>query len=635
MLISKNYKLGRHMTSPLTRNDLNTMARPDLWCRTIQVFLALCILAGLVSPGMVLAWPTDGEWIAIKKNGIPVQDNNTDTNGSRNIVSQLPDGGGYVFNDGTTLFFRLRLDQDPTGTGGQGFLQSFGWGFEIDTNLNATNYEYLLSLDGIDRTEKILLQQNTITTSINDPGDKAEEIRASWLLSDTNHRVVAANTAFNGDQDYFLDFQIPFAVFKSATGLGDNSPIRLFAGSSPSANSLTESGGDLMGASDLTSGFSDYITPFGRAPTTATVTFVADAAGNGDDLVYQAGDTLYVRVDDGDQNVNATTRQTVSVVLTTPGGDSETVILTETGVNTGIYTGFLATANADVTSGDNTLQVQAGETLTVTYIDTIDASNNKNQQRSDTIGTGIVTPEMAVSKSVTPAITDSGGTVRYTVTVSNSGSGEGAMTWLQDNLPGGFSYVTGSTTGLTTDDPATDGQQLTWTGTWTIGAGSSRTLSFDATAATVSGAYTNQVNINGTNFDLVLSGDTALVTVQAPLLEIIKSVSNSSASPGDEVVYTLYYHNKGDSTAHNLVFFDPVPTFTTYIPGSLRAGRADSTFATAATLLSDDPTDDQGAVNGGINNREIRFTVDEVAADNAAAGTGNDEGKLYFKVTVD
>jgi len=628
-------KLNHNLTSQTIRNHLHTIADQRPWCRVVLMFLALCILGSLFLPGLVLAWPTDGEWISVKRNGIPVQDSNTDSSGSRNLVSQLPDGGAYFFNNGTTLFFRLRLDKDPTGTGGQGFLQAFGWGFEIDTNLDATNYEWLILLDGIDKTEKILLQENTITGTINDPGDNAEELRASWILSTANHRVVAANTAINGDQDYFLDFLIPFAAFKSATGLSNNSPIRFFEGSSPSARSLTDSGGDLMGASDLISGFSDYITPFGTAPTTATVTFVEDAAGNGDDTVYQAGDTLYVRVADGDENINATTRQTVSARLTSPAGDSEVVILTETGVNTGVFTGSLTTANAAVTSSDGTLQVQSGETITVTYIDAIDAGNHKNQQRSDTIGTGIVTPDMSVNKSVTPPSTDSGGTVRYTVTVSNSGSGEGQMISLQDNLPGGFSYVTGSTTGLTTNDPAVVGQQLSWTGTWSVPAKGSRTLSFDATAATVSGTHTNQVSINGSNFDLILSSDTAPVTVRAPLMEITKSVSNSSANPGDEVIYTLHYHNTGDSTAHNLVFFDPVPTYTTFISGSLRAGAADSTFATATILLSDDPTDDQGAVDGGIDNRKISFTVDKAAANDAAAGTGNDEGKLYFKVTVD
>ena len=66
------------------------------------------------------------------------------------------------------------------------------------------------------------------------------------------------------------------------------------------AKSLTESGADLVGASDLYAGFSDYVSPFGTRPTTGTVRFVQNLAGTGDMTAACAGATLYIRVDDGD-----------------------------------------------------------------------------------------------------------------------------------------------------------------------------------------------------------------------------------------------------------------------------------------------------------------------------------------------
>lgn len=398
-------------------------------------FLVSCVAAC-----SALAWPSAGQWIPVYRNNAFVDDDIGDTNGSRNVVGDATNAAAFVFNDGTYLHFRLRLDDDPTGKGGQGLLQSFGWGVEFDTNLNGTDYEWLLMVDGIG-TEEIALRQNTVQGTINDPGDSSE-ITAAVISLAANHQVNLANTSFNGDADYFLDWRFPYDTLKQETGLTDYSPMRFFFGSSSSTNALTENGADLAGASDLSTGFSDFVTPLGTRPTTGTVKFVADLAGNGDVTTMVSGETLYLRVDDPDQNYNRTGLNTVSVTVVSTAGDSEQLTLTETGLDTGVFTAALSSAGTPVTAGDGTLQVAPGDLVTVTYVDFIDADLNLNQIRSDTIL--VARPAISLTKSVDKATAPPGTELTYSVHYRNTGGAAAHTLIIIDTIPPNTSYVSGS-----------------------------------------------------------------------------------------------------------------------------------------------------------------------------------------------
>jgi len=297
--------------------------------RQSHLFFSLSIFIAF-TPLLVCAWPTAGQWIPVYKGGVFLQDPGGDAQGSRNIVSDPTHDAAFMFNDGQYVYFRLRLDQNPTGKGGQGFLQPYGWGVEIDTNLFDGDYEWLLMVDGISKTEIIQLRQNTVQRTLGDPSDATETVCSSIPIF-MNHQVNPADSSINGDLDYFLDWRFPYDTFKQCTGLTDGSPIRLFFGSSSSTNNLTEQGADLVGGSDLYTGFSDYVAPFGTRPTTGILRFVTDLVGKTDLTVITAGQTIYIRVDDGDQNYDVTTSQAVNVAIATPSGDTETIALVETG----------------------------------------------------------------------------------------------------------------------------------------------------------------------------------------------------------------------------------------------------------------------------------------------------------------
>ncbi len=111
----------------------------------------------------------------------------------------------------------------------------------------------------------------------------------------------------------------------------------------------------------------------------------------------------------------------------------------------------------------------------------------------------------------------SGATDGYTVTVSNPASTDATLASITDTLPDGFSYIPGSTTGVTTADPSIAGQVLTWNGSFTVPAGGSIQLHFQVRAATALGTYFDSAGgtIGGTGGRTVnSSGPTAQIDVQ-------------------------------------------------------------------------------------------------------------------------
>ncbi|MPV49062.1 hypothetical protein GCG21_03385 [Pseudactinotalea sp. HY160] len=106
----------------------------------------------------------------------------------------------------------------------------------------------------------------------------------------------------------------------------------------------------------------------------------------------------------------------------------------------------------------------------------------------------------------------------YTITMSNEGAVERTLTSITDTLPAGFAYDPGSTIGATTTDPAVSGQEITWTGTFTVPAATEAgpgtlTLHFGVTLPTVAGTYTNSVGGTGEGVTVIAADGTAPITI--------------------------------------------------------------------------------------------------------------------------
>jgi uncharacterized repeat protein (TIGR01451 family) len=120
---------------------------------------------------------------------------------------------------------------------------------------------------------------------------------------------------------------------------------------------------------------------------------------------------------------------------------------------------------------------------------------------------------LVTTKTADAATSAPGATNGYTITISNSNDGSILLNSISDTLPAGFSYHLGSSTGVTTTDPAVSGQSLTWTVSVQVPANGSVTLHFNVSVATAPGTYTNQAGGVATGTSVTGSGATAPITV--------------------------------------------------------------------------------------------------------------------------
>ncbi len=145
----------------------------------------------------------------------------------------------------------------------------------------------------------------------------------------------------------------------------------------------------------------DILTDFLRGPVLGTPSAIrfTNAAG-ADRTQYEEGATIWVEVTDADENLDPAVRETVQVTITAPSGESETVTLTETAANTGIFRGSIASLGRAGAPDDGVLNVIAGAsgaTITATYTDKDDYDNPTPDTVSDAAQVVDTTPPSGVN----------------------------------------------------------------------------------------------------------------------------------------------------------------------------------------------------------------------------------------------
>jgi hypothetical protein len=125
---------------------------------------------------------------------------------------------------------------------------------------------------------------------------------------------------------------------------------------------------------------------------------------------------------------------------------------------------------------------------------------------------------LTMTKTADSATATAGSQDGYTITISNPNASAATLDTVVDELPAGFSYVAGSTTGATTSNPAVAGQQLTWSGPISVPGGTpavpgTTSLHFSVTVSTTPGTYYNAANATSSGNTVVPTGNTAPITI--------------------------------------------------------------------------------------------------------------------------
>lgn len=277
---------------------------------------------------------------------------------------------------------------------------------------------------------------------------------------------------------------------------------------------------------------------------------------------YMHGDTVYVQVADLDQNGDPTVAETISLVIKDlKTGDTETVLVTETGPNSGIFRSAGIRTTLDTTPADDgTLTVAANARIQAIYTDPLDGSPVAT-------ALALIDPLGIVFDSTTGVPV--AGTV-VTLRNWNAMSNECDITSVPVLPPGQINPA------LPT---GTDGRfafPLVSVGDYCfqVTPPASHTFPSKVTDADLPTGFTIGNGSRGEKFTLSV-GDPPLVRdipVDPPAgrLSITKTANKAMASIGDIVAYSLILTNDGGAPVTSITISDIMPHGVHYLPGSSR-----------------------------------------------------------------
>ena len=200
-------------------------------------------------------------------------------------------------------------------------------------------------------------------------------ISAALLVFGTTHAAppgaIIANTA---TLDYLNDAGVPSQVSSNTvevTAAVVRSPSSVAFTRVVDAGSFQETVGPA--ACEQSGAFVDLADPVllgGNAIDPSNVQNVTPTTA------FNLGEVVFIRLVDSDQNLDFMLIEYALVTVAgVNSGDIETIRLTETGADTGVFSGYVPTAGGAATSGDCVLQLASGTTAQVRYSDPADGAD--------------------------------------------------------------------------------------------------------------------------------------------------------------------------------------------------------------------------------------------------------------------
>jgi len=288
--------------------------------------------------------------------------------------------------------------------------------------------------------------------------------------------------------------------------------------------------------------------------------------------LYHAGEPLFVTLSDLDQNSDPGIRETVDVTISSaPGGDAETLRLTETADDSGLFAGYIQTGTGPPASDDCTLQVVDDGNLNGFYQDPNDvADSDQAQAIVDPLnlvfdsGTGDpvngVTIRLVDALSGTPAIVyGADGTSSFPASITSGGSISDSSGQTYDFPPGGYRFpvVPAGDYRIEVDPPPSH------TGFSNIGFSVLQGLPgapFALGTGSTGAVFTVDPTLAFT-LDLPVDPATSLLYLQ-------KSTGSVAAGPGDFVQYSLQIENTSAVVQTEITIADLLPVGFRLMPGS-------------------------------------------------------------------
>ncbi len=183
-----------------------------------------------------------------------------------------------------------------------------------------------------------------------------------------------------------------------------------------------------------------------------------------------------------------------------------------------------------------------------------------------------------VSKSASPTVLPNGGTVTYTVLITNTSTFNTSISSIHDVLPAGVSYVAQQASSSfeiinrssTQPAPGATGT-IQWQGgkpstfpydSYYVPAGTALKLVYTANVPSTVADYTNTVTPYVST--AAIGSASSTVSVGNADLEVAKTASTLTPNVGSNVTFTIQVTNNGPSTATNVVVNDVLPAGLTF-----------------------------------------------------------------------
>jgi len=206
----------------------------------------------------------------------------------------------------------------------------------------------------------------------------------------------------------------------------------------------------------------------------------------------------------------------------------------------------------------------------------------------------INSPNIQATKSVNKSVAAIGDVLTYTVTIPNTGLLPANNVIFIDNLPTGTSFIPGT---VTVDNvPQTNANPAAGISLGTINNSASRTVTFQATVVSLPNPnpISNTANITfqytpiagGTTFNGLATSNSAGTQINLADINGTKSVNKIFTDIGETLTYSIALANIGNITATNVIYTDPIPSGTTFIPGSVTVNGVTQAGANPATGIA-------------------------------------------------
>ncbi|MCP4806512.1 MAG: OmpA family protein [Proteobacteria bacterium] len=195
------------------------------------------------------AWPSDASWVPLTQSGVDLTDERGDHigDGHVDLVGDETDPVGYWSSDGSTIWFRMRIDEDPWTDSDQDALQTGSWGVLFETDGDPATFEYALGLTGL--VPYVMLLANDTGADGPDALLTTHVILSTDPVADDTIRLTEADSSFGTDADWFVDFALSVADLESDLGIDSTTHFSVALATGQSSG-LAQLDADIAGHDD-------------------------------------------------------------------------------------------------------------------------------------------------------------------------------------------------------------------------------------------------------------------------------------------------------------------------------------------------------------------------------------------------